>query len=150
MQKFRKEKSNINWYVVWKKSDGINKVRVLGLLTYQIEQTNIMDTCINKLEETIFQNFIWLLCYWCCLHCNWSVVPCGGRKTSPRTSDSADYIFFRLEDKLRNQKFMIVLDYCSRSFFYHLDPFWIDLFAVYIYMSCGNFKVWPMFVLWKC
>ena len=57
------------------------------------------------------------------------VVPCGGRKTSPRTSTIVQFIFHfwsfeNSERILRNQKLTIGLDSYSRQFIY-LDLFWI-------------------------
>ena len=57
------------------------------------------------------------------------VVPCGGRKTSPRTSTIVQFIFHfwsfaNSERILRNQKLTIGLDSYSRQFIY-LDLIWI-------------------------
>ena len=54
------------------------------------------------------------------------VVPCGGRKTSPRTSTIVQFIFhfwsFEInENSLRNQKYMIGLDSYSRQVSNYLD-----------------------------
>ena len=64
------------------------------------------------------------------------VVPCGGRKTSPRTSTIVQFIFhfwsFEISERiLRNQKLTIGLDSYSRQFIY-LDLIWI---YIYIYIS---------------
>ena len=56
------------------------------------------------------------------------VVPCGGRKTSPRTSTIVQFIFYFWSFEisvniLRNQKKkMIGLDSYSRQVFNYLDP----------------------------
>ena len=57
------------------------------------------------------------------------VVPCGGRKTSPRTSTIMQFIFhfwsFEISERiLRNQKLTIGLDSYSRQFIY-LNLIWI-------------------------
>ena len=57
------------------------------------------------------------------------VVPCGGRKTSSRTSTIVQLIFhfwsFEISERiLRNQKLTIGLDSYSRQFIY-LDLIWI-------------------------
>ena len=57
------------------------------------------------------------------------VVPCGGRKTSPRTSTIVQFIFHfwsfeNSEHILRNQKLTIGLDSYSKQFIY-LDFIWI-------------------------
>ena len=55
------------------------------------------------------------------------VVSCGGRKTSPRTSTIAQFIFYFWSFEisvniLRNQKYMIGLASYSRQVFNYLDP----------------------------
>ena len=55
------------------------------------------------------------------------VVPCGGRKTSPRTSTIVQFIFYFRSFEisvniLRNQKYMIGLDSYFRQFSNYLDP----------------------------
>ena len=55
------------------------------------------------------------------------VVPCGGRKTSPRTSTIVQFIFYFWSFEisvniLRNQKQMIGLDIYSRQVLDYLDP----------------------------
>ena len=55
------------------------------------------------------------------------VVPCGGRKTSPRTSTIVQFIFYFWSFEisvniLRNQKYMIGLDSYSRRVSNYLDP----------------------------
>ena len=55
------------------------------------------------------------------------VVPCGGHKTSPRTSTIVQFIiyFWSFEisvNILRNQKYMIGLDSYSRQVSNYLDP----------------------------
>ena len=62
------------------------------------------------------------------------VVPCGGRKTSPRTSTIVQFIFhfwsFEISERiLRNQKLTIGLDSYSKQFIY------LDLIWIYIYIS---------------
>ena len=57
------------------------------------------------------------------------IVPCGGRKTSPRTSTIVRFIFHfwsfeKSERILRNQKLTNGLDSYSRQFIY-LDLIWI-------------------------
>ena len=59
------------------------------------------------------------------------VVPCGGRKTSPRTSTIVQFVFHfwsfeNSERILRNQKLTIGLDSYSRQFIY------LDLILIYI------------------
>ena len=75
------------------------------------------------------------------------VVPCGGRKTYPRTSTIVQFIFhfwsFEItEHILRNQNLIIGLDSYSRRFIY-LDPIliyislWIDcLFEIHKIAAC--------------
>ena len=54
------------------------------------------------------------------------VVPCGGRKTSPRTSTIVQFIFYFCSFEisvniLRNRKLMVGLDSYSRQVFNYLD-----------------------------
>ena len=61
------------------------------------------------------------------------IVPCGGRKTSPRKSTIVQFIFHfwsfeNSEHILRNQKLTIGLDSYSRQFIY-LDLIWIYSFS---------------------
>ena len=63
-------------------------------------------------------------------------VPCGGRKTSPRTSTIVQFIFhfwsFEISERiLRNQKLTIGLDSYSRQFIY-LDLIWVYISVLYI------------------
>ena len=56
-----------------------------------------------------------------------SHLPCGDRKTSPRTSTIVQFIFYFWSFEisvniLRNQKKMIGLDSYSRQVFNYLDP----------------------------
>ena len=76
------------------------------------------------------------------------VVPCGGRKTSPRTSTIVQFIFhfwsFEISEYiLRNQNLIIGLDSYSRQRFIYLDPIliyislWIDfLFEIHKIAAC--------------
>ena len=55
------------------------------------------------------------------------VVPCGGRKTFPRTSTIVQFVFYFWSFEisvniLRNQKYMIGLDSYSRQVSNNLDP----------------------------
>ena len=70
------------------------------------------------------------------------VVPCGGRKTSPRTSTIVQFIFYFCP--LRSaiifweiRKKMIGLDSYSRQVFIYLDPI-----LIYIYQSLNWLPVW--------
>ena len=55
------------------------------------------------------------------------VVQCGGRRTSPRTSTIVQFIFYFWSfeisvNLLRNQKYMIGLDFYSRQVFNYFGP----------------------------
>ena len=74
------------------------------------------------------------------------VVPCGGRKTSPRTSTIVQFIFhfwsFEISERiLRNQKLTIGLDSYSRQFIY-LDLIWIyiSVFVSTAYLKFTKFQ----------
>ena len=75
----------------------------------------------------------WILCAFTAA----GVVPCGGRKTSPRTSTIVQFIFYFWSFEisvniLRNRKLMVGLDSYSRQVFNYLDTIliyislWID------------------------
>ena len=89
-----------------------------------------------------------------------TVVQCGGRKTSPRTSTIVQFIFYFWSfeisvNVLRNQKLLIGLDSYSRHVFNYLDPIlifiglWVDcLFEIHKIAVCflwlslpGNYRV---------
>ena len=78
-------------------------------------------------------------------------MPCGGRKTSPRTSTIVQFIFhfwsFEISERiLRNQKLTIGLDSYSRQFIY-LDFIWIYI-SVFVSTAYSKFtKLQYVFLL---
>ena len=80
------------------------------------------------------------------------VVPCGGRKTSPRTSTIVQFIFhfwsFEISERiLRNQKLTIGLDSYSRQFIY-LDLIWIYIY-ISLFIDC-LFEIHKIAVFFSC